>query len=109
MATMKIGGYLAAVLSMSVLGGCATVGLSTPTGYSFINMTTQAQQALDSSGSSKTGEACTTSILGLYTFGDNSIDTAKKNGKMSRVASVDNKIFAINPFFGTVCTVVKGE
>ncbi|MHA1550012.1 MAG: TRL-like family protein [Alphaproteobacteria bacterium] len=58
---------------------------------------------------SKTGEACSTNVLGLVSLGDSSAEAAKKNGRISRVASVDAKLSSILGLFGKRCTIVKGQ
>lgn len=60
----------------------------------------------------KKGVACMTNILGIKSTGDNSIDTAKKNGNISKVAYVDRTYKAVVfyiPFFQEGCTVVVGK
>ena len=57
----------------------------------------------------KTGEACAQSILGLVAFGDASIETAKKNAGITKVATVDHQTTNILYFYGQYCTVVYGE
>jgi hypothetical protein len=57
----------------------------------------------------KTGKSCAKSILGVFASGDASIETAKKNGGISRVASVDHETTNIMHFYGQYCTIVTGE
>jgi hypothetical protein len=59
-------------------------------------------------GSGKTGEACASNILGWVATGDNSIDAAKSNGGIRKVASVDYKTFSVLGLYTEVCTVVRG-
>ena len=59
--------------------------------------------------SQKNGEACAHSVLGLIAFGDASIETAKKNAGISKVATVDHRTTNILYFYGGYCTVVYGE
>ena len=56
----------------------------------------------------KHGEACQTSVLGIISTGDASIEAAKKNGGITRVSTVDVKKNHVL-IYGTACTVVKGE
>lgn len=59
--------------------------------------------------SQKHGEACAQSILGLVAFGDASIETAKKNAGITKVATVDHATINVLYFFGQYCTEVYGE
>jgi len=57
---------------------------------------------------SKTGESCAQNILGIYSFGDLTVETAKRNGRISKISSISqtkNNMFLANK----VCTVVKGN
>lgn len=55
------------------------------------------------------GESCAQSILGIAAFGDASIETAKKNGNITKVASIDHETTNILYFYGQYCTIVTGE
>jgi len=59
----------------------------------------------------KRGEACIKNILGLFSFGDASIEEAKRNGNITNVATVDRKLFGWNYYlsYAKVCTVVEGN
>lgn len=59
--------------------------------------------------STRTGEACAQSVLGLVAVGDASIHAAKRNGQITNVATVDHKTTNVAYFFGQFCTVVRGE
>lgn len=80
----------AGLIFLLILSGCATTGLRTA-----------------HSNSTKVGEAWSKNILGMYASGDASIEAAKKNGNITTVSSVDTKIFAVRPFYGSVCTIVR--
>ncbi|MCW8137694.1 MAG: TRL-like family protein [Planctomycetota bacterium] len=59
---------------------------------------------------SKTGTSETTGFLWLVSIGDASIDAAKKNGAITRVASVDYQhVIVLGGLFSKYTTVVKGE
>ena len=60
-------------------------------------------------GTQKQGEACAKSVLGVYAFGDASIETAKKNAGITKVATVDHATTNILYLYGQYCTVVYGE
>ena len=57
----------------------------------------------------KTGKACANSVLALVAFGDASIEAAKKNGGITKVASVDHSTVNAGYFYGEYCTIVTGE
>lgn len=60
----------------------------------------------------KTGESCVTNVLGLVATGDSSVEAAKKNGGIKKVAFVDRKyegFWFYIPFFQKGCTIVRGE
>lgn len=90
------------------LGGCANVSGPAPAALSFY----AAPVALgpqDSAAPSKRGESCAANILGLVATGDASIDTAKKNAGITRVASVDHSSTRVLGYYARFCTIVKGE
>lgn len=60
----------------------------------------------------KTGAACVTNVLMLIATGDSSVETARRNGDITKVAFVDtsyNSFWIYLPFIQKGCTVVKGE
>lgn len=58
---------------------------------------------------SKRGEACMQNVLGLVAWGDASIDTAKKLGGITQVASVEQLPTRVLGYYARYCTVVRGE
>jgi hypothetical protein len=59
--------------------------------------------------STKTGQACSSSILGIVTTGDASVPTAAKAGGIKKIASVDNTFMQVLGVYAQYCTVVTGE
>lgn len=57
----------------------------------------------------KTGESCSVRALALVATGDASINAAKNEGNITKVASADTEYLNILGIFGRACTVVKGE
>lgn len=57
----------------------------------------------------KKGESCSTRALVLVAVGDSSINAAKNEGSITKVASADTEYFNILGIFGKACTVVRGE
>ena len=56
------------------------------------------------------GESCSTAILGLFAFGDSSIETAKEEGDITKVASGEYEQLAVmTGLYHSVCTRVMGE
>ena len=53
------------------------------------------------------GEACSQAIVGIAT-GDSSIQTAMKNGKITKVAHIDHTVNSILGVYAKYCTVVYG-
>ena len=97
--------FAGALLFVVFISGCAT---HTGNGL-LITAVTEAHSATSNPRANKIGKACSYNILGLVAVGDASIDTAKKNGKIKKVSSVDREIFSILIFYGQNCTVVKGS
>ena len=58
---------------------------------------------------SKRGEACSRNLFGIMITGDSSIETAKKNGGITKVASIDTEIGSVIMLYGSYCTIVTGE
>ncbi len=88
-----------------LLGACATP--MTEVGMSLFAQTTQPMMVTGNTGK-KVGRACATNVLGLIVQGDMSVEAAKKNGKITHVASVDKEVkgYAV---YAEVCTIVTGS
>ena len=86
---------------------CACATPATHVGTALFAQTQQPVMATNAPGT-KVGRACATNILGLLIQGDMSIEAAKKNGKITQVATVDTDIksYAV---YAEVCTVVTGR
>ena len=93
---------LSAVL---LLGACATP--STEVGIALFSDTVQPLMVTNNSGT-KVGRACGKNYLGLFITGDMSVEAAKKDGKITQVASVDKEIQSY-ALYAEVCTVVRGK
>lgn len=58
----------------------------------------------------KKGRACSHSVLYAVAWGDSSIEGAKHNGEITRIASLDYEIMAIlGSVYHRHCTIVQGE
>lgn len=95
--------FLAAATLM--LGACAL-----PPTYVGTALFAQTQQPILATGNTgtRTGRACATNVLGLIIQGDMSVEAAKRNGRITQVASIDRDIksYAV---YSEVCTVVTGR
>lgn len=91
----------------------ATAGCASPRAASVGVIYTDNQSGLSATSSpagTRVGEACLQSILGLVSWGDASIEAARRNGGVSTITSVDEKSTSILGFvYGKFCTVVRGR
>ncbi|MCL2888407.1 MAG: TRL-like family protein [Elusimicrobia bacterium] len=76
-------------------------------GYSLIAQTVEPTNVTGNTGT-KTGKACGTNILSIFSSGDMSVEAAKANGKIKTVATVDREITNY-VVYAKVCTVVTGS
>lgn len=58
---------------------------------------------------SKSGEACTTNILGIASTGDSSIGTTKRMANIKNIATIDRSYFSILGVVAQGCTVIRGN
>lgn len=95
------------LLSAGIVMFCACATPATYLGTGLFSQTQQPVMATNAIGT-KVGRACGKNILGLFTSGDMSIEAAKRDGKITQVASVDMdvKSYAI---YAEVCTIVTGR
>ena len=97
---------------LMLLAGATTMlcACATPPTYVGTALFAQTQQPIVATNApgTKVGRACATNILGLLIQGDMSVEAAKKNGKITQVASIDRDIksYAV---YSEVCTVVTGR
>jgi hypothetical protein len=88
-----------------VCSGCAT---PIPYGVIFTEVTLPVG-ASSNTGGAKVGTSKCQSVLGLVATGDASIDTAKKNGGITRVTHVDFQARNILGIIGDYTTTVYGD
>lgn len=60
-------------------------------------------------GGTKEGSAKATGVLGLFSFGDCSTNTAAANGGITKVRTVDVESFNLFGIYYTYTTIVTGE
>jgi hypothetical protein len=99
-----------AILAM-LLSGCVTSspvvgGLYTGTTHSGVGTGGIVDNKVKAD---KVGTSICTSILGMFAYGDCSVDAAKKNGNISDVNSVSHDSTRYFLFFSSYSTIVKGE
>lgn len=67
------------------------------------------EKVTENSVSTKSGKACSRSILGWVTTGDASAGAAAEDGGITKIATVDNEYSSILGLFASYCVVVTGE
>ncbi|MFH1367899.1 MAG: TRL-like family protein [Elusimicrobiota bacterium] len=92
---------------MVYLSGCASV--SSPIMGSIYTDVKAPLMATSNSGSSKVGTSEATGILGMFATGDASIETAAKNGKITKIHHVDYHSTSVLGLFSSFTTTVYGE
>jgi hypothetical protein len=100
LATLFVGLFAAASIS-----GCT--GLTPMNGSIYTDLKGPVSMG-NATGSSKVGEAKATAIVGVA-LGDASIETAMKNGGITKVHHVDTKVRNILGVYAEYTTVVYGE
>ncbi|MGI6681420.1 MAG: TRL-like family protein [Bdellovibrionota bacterium] len=90
----------------SFLTGCAS---STPVGVVYSELKLPVNVTSNGQAYARTGVAECKSVLGLVAFGDCSIESAKKQGGVSRVYHVDWEARNILGILGEYRLVVYGE
>ena len=96
---------LGAVLSMvGLLSGCAT---NMPVGSFYTDLKLPVNATTNQG--KKIGTAECKSIMALFATGDCSIESAKKNGQISKVATIDWEAKSILGIYGTYKLIVSGD
>lgn len=91
-----------------ILPSCTTPATSSGAGILF----TDAKEGLfidNNVKASKTGEACESSILGIITSGDSSVETAKNNGNIKNVSTMNRTYFGVLGVYGKSCLIIQGN
>lgn len=66
-------------------------------------------QATSNQTGNRVGEACASSILGLVAFGDATIESARRNGGITMISSVDEHMSNILGVYSKYCTIARGR
>jgi hypothetical protein len=101
----------AAVASVAVvmLTGCAGItGIAGGSGGMLFTSTDAAMGIGSASGSDKVGTSESKAII-CFATGDSSIQTACKNGGITKIHHVDSKVFQVLGLYARYTTVVYGE
>jgi hypothetical protein len=96
--------FLAGVMVVSTSGCCSVTPMN---GTLFVDLKGPVAGGSAATGS-KVGEAKAMGILGVVT-GDCSIETAMKNGNITKIHHVDNKVKNILGIYAEYITTVYGE
>ncbi len=96
------------LLSSSLMVGCAAYAVSPVLGGLYTDIKAPIT-ATSNTSYSKMGSASASSILGLIAVGDASINTAAKNGGITRIHHVDYKSTSILGIYATYTVYVYGE
>jgi hypothetical protein len=86
--------------------GCAT---QVPVGFILIDNTLPLQVGDAAAKSTKVGTATSQSYVGMIAVGDSSIETAAKNGGITKINHVDWKVKNMLGLIGEYTTTVYGE
>ncbi len=108
---------LSTLIFISLVGsGCAgALGYQPPVGGIYagakgINPSTRVELEDTARPGPKTGKACASGVLGVASWGDMSLDGAKKAGGISRVDTLDYKTMDIlGVVYQQHCTIITGE
>jgi hypothetical protein len=87
--------------------GCA-MARSPVTGFVYSN-TQAGLGATSNQAGNRVGKACATSYLGAFASGDATIETARRNGGITLITSVDEESSSILGVYAEYCTVVRGR
>ena len=98
---------IASAVSLAILCGCSTA--RSPLIGVFYTDVQDGITATYSQRPAKRGEACASSILGIVATGDASINTARTNGNINAVSSVDYESTSILGIWSKYCVVVRGN
>ena len=111
----KMGRMVAVAAGIVTLSGCAIMGSAPPPGvlYTGAKGVGPATSAVVTDGvrpGPKSGKACAMGVLGLASWGDMSLEQAKKNAGITRVDTVDYETMSIlGVVYAKNCTMVTGE
>ncbi len=91
-----------------ILSGCASVTNPAP-GFLYSDVKWDGFVSNPKVQGTKTGRACASTLLGILGEGDASIEAAKADGGIKKVATVDHHSTNLWIIKGEYCTIVTGE
>ena len=104
--TLKFGMLAAAAL---LLTGCADWPRAGNNGLFYTNVTTPVAVLDQAAPSVRTGEACSTGILGLFASGNSSINAAKTKAGITKISTVEERFtHYLLGAYSKYCTIVSG-
>ncbi len=111
---MKIVATVALLAVMaSMMAGCAGVMMAPvvpPAGLAYCNREAPMSiGAVEVAPNSLKGTSTTYSVLGLVSWGDGSVNTAAKNGGLTKVDRMDYHLYNILGIYSEYTTVVYGK
>lgn len=92
-----------------VVGGCAGVSMRMPVNGFLLSSVSSSDAVTSNQTGNRVGEACSASILGLVATGDASVETARRNGGITFITSVDNSFNNYLGIYSKYCTIVRGR
>lgn len=105
---MKKINILAAMGFVVMMSGCAAGRAPVNNGLIFTSLSGSESISANQLGT-KSGEGCATNILGMFAFGDASINNAARKAGITKASHVDYNTHGFLGLFSTSCTVVYGE
>jgi hypothetical protein len=97
-----------ALCYLLAFSGCAT-GPQPIRGIIFTNVAGPNQAVASAVPLTKRGESCARTLLAVWTWGDASIATAKSNGAIREIGTIDYSTLAVLSFvYSHTCTIVTG-
>jgi hypothetical protein len=100
-----LGLMVVVALGVALGAGC----VQSPTGPALIYMDVKGPLTLGAgTDTPRVGKSCARVFLALFAWGDASIESAKRNGNITVVTTVDHESFNFVGF-GSFCTLVHGS
>jgi hypothetical protein len=97
------------LFSTVLLAGCAAMAVSPTTGFLYTEIKAPITATSNSGPAEKVGKAVCTSILGLVSTGDASIQAAMLDGKITKIHHVDYHSTNILGIYAVFEVIVYGE
>ncbi len=103
----KIIGLLC-IVSLFIMTGFGAMVITPATGFVYSDVKGPLT-ATSNTGGTKIGRAECASILGLVALGDASIETAARNGGITKVKTIDYETWSLLGIYAKLTVVVTGE